>query len=207
MAELKLNRKLNFVVEVETESGASAWVHITPILNETFKAYYAPISRAYLELFTGGGGDIAGPRVAAFVLEEHAKKLGVWDGKDGVRNGLMEEIKRLSNVVMLTDAGWKTMQYADAVSQKLFEPDDFQEVEHALCFFTLVSAMAPRTQQRGHLEFMAQFWSVRPEPLDFTAFAAGLKTSKEEESSGEKATHSSTHSSTGHHQRVSQIPS
>jgi hypothetical protein len=187
MAELKLNRKLNFVVEVETDSGSSAWVHITPILTETFKTYYATISRAYTELFTGGGGDITGPRVAAFVIEEHAKKLGVWDGKDGVRHGLMEEIRRLSNVVMLTDRGWETLPYSDAVRMKAFSPDDFQEVDHALCFFTLVSAMAPRAQQKGHLEFMAQFWSVRPEPLDFTAFAAGLKTSNVVESSGEKA--------------------
>ena len=188
MTDLALNRKLNFVIEVETESGKSAWVHTTPILNETFKQFYAPISRAYLELFTGGGGDLTGPRVAAFVLEKHAKELGVWDGPNGVRHGLLEEIRRLSNVVMLTDDGWETLQYADAVKRKVFTPDDFQEVEHVLCFFTLVSAMAPKGQQRGHLEFMSQFWSVRPESLDFTGFVAGLKMSSEAVSSGAKAT-------------------
>src|SRR6185437_13982632 len=123
MTDLALNRKLNFVIEVETESGKSAWVHTTPILNETFKQFYAPISRAYLELFTGGGGDLTGPRVAAFVLEKHAKELGVWDGPNGVRHGLLEEIRRLSNVVMLTDDGWETLQYADAVKRKVFTPD------------------------------------------------------------------------------------
>jgi hypothetical protein len=166
-------------------------VHVAPILNETFKTYYAPISRTYTELFTGGGGDITGPRVAAFALEEHAKKLGTWDGKDGVKHGLMEEIKRLSNVVMLTEDGWKTLPYADAVRMNVFTPDDFQEVEHVLCFFTVVSAMVPKAQQKGHLDFMAQFWSVRPEPLDFTGFVAGLKTSNEVESTGEKVTLSS----------------
>lgn len=187
MSELKLNRKLNFVIEVETDSGASAWVHVAPILNETFKTYYAPISRAYTELFTGGGGDITGPRVAAFVLEKHAKDLGLWDGPNGVRHGLIEEIRRLSNVVMLTDDGWQTLPYAEAIKHKKFTPEDFQEVEHVLVFFTLVSAMVPKNQQRGHLEFMSNFWSVRPEPLDFTGFAAGLKMSKEDVNSGEKA--------------------
>lgn len=187
MTELKLNRKLNFVVEIETESGQSAWVHVAPVLNETFKTYYAPISRAYTELFTGGGGDITGPRVAAFVLEEHAKKLGVWDGPNGVKHGLIEEIKRLSNVAMLTPEGWQTLPYSDAIRMKTFSADDFQEVEHVLCFFTVVSAMVPKAQQKGHLDFMAQFWSVRPESLDFTAFVAGLKTSSVEENTGEKA--------------------
>jgi hypothetical protein len=191
MADLSLNKKLNFVVEVETGDGSTAYVHVAPIRNETFRAYYAPISRAYTELFTGGGGDIAGPRVAAFVLEEQAKRLGLWDGDKGVRHGLIEEIRRLSNVAMLTPEGWRTLPYDDALRQKLFTPDDFQEVEHVLCFFTLVSAMVPRGQQKGHLDFMSQFWSVRAESSDFTGFVAGLKTSKEDESSGEKAIRSS----------------
>jgi hypothetical protein len=185
---MELNRKLYFVIPVEVSDTKTVYVHCAPILYETFQQYYRPLCRVFNRILSDGIGDIAGPGVASFMLEEEAKAMNMWDGADGVKKGLIEEMYRLANVIQPSGKGWEAIPYAEGRGS--LSEDDQRSVEHLLTFFTVVSAVAEKAKRKIHLEVASLIWTVRVESLDATAFIAGLQTSTKDEPSAtdEKAT-------------------
>src|SRR6516164_2529005 len=107
MAEVTLNRKLNLVLSVETEKG-TIHVHSSPIGREVFEDNFLVISRAFTAVYTNGLGPVTGPRVAALLLRDEAKKLGIWER---TQQSLMNEIYRLTNVMATTENGWESFPF------------------------------------------------------------------------------------------------
>jgi hypothetical protein len=137
----------------------------------------------------GGYGMSAGPLQAKLIMKKVAEGMGVWDGLNGVKDGLFGEIHRLTNVVLLTPGkGWGTIPYETAVKQGMFDEDDFEEVENRLAYFTVASRMHPKAELRPILNFVARTLNAQVESLNCTAFAATLSTSTTEESTGENVT-------------------
>ena len=120
MAEVKLNRKLNLVLKVETEKG-EIHVHSTPIGRGVFEDNFLVISRAFTAVYTNGLGPVTGPRVAALLLKEEAEKLNVWQR---TQQSLMGEIYRLTNVVAPGENGWESMPFDVARKRGLLNDDD-----------------------------------------------------------------------------------
>src|ERR1017187_2795821 len=114
---MEISKSLNLVCPVETEGG-TIYIHSTPIRKETFKEYFLILSKTLNQLYAEGVSQITGPRIAALMLKKIAEEDGTWEtvGKRiGIKDGLMNEIKRLSNVVLATEQGWKTIPVADAI--------------------------------------------------------------------------------------------
>jgi hypothetical protein len=177
---MKIDSKLNLVVPVDTEEGeeTTIYFHHTLILKDTFVRYHFAMAAALNKLLSNNM-QVMGPKIAAFTLEEIAKELGQWeDNHDrkfiGIENGLMAEIKRLTNVITYTPQGWMPMPVADAISRKLLDEEDWQEASQRIVFFTLISNMVPKMVRATLLEIMHESWNTQSVLLNCTAWANSL---------------------------------
>ena len=165
------------VVEIPG-NGTAIHFHSMPLMRETVKQYHLVLSKVFSQIYQEGLSIIAGPRVAGMMLETVAKETGRghgaswWDGQDGVQNGLINEIKRLTNVIVMQDGRWVTLQVPTALQQKLITNDDWYEVEGEIVFFMLASAMHSRTELPGILIGMTEVWGGQTSSLNCTDFAA-----------------------------------
>ena len=176
---MRLDTKLNIVVEVETSAG-SMFVHSTPLSNDVFEKYFLVISKTFAALIGQGLSFVSGPRVAALMLKKVAKDMGEWDGADGAQNGLMAEIRRLSNVMLPSPAGWQMVPYHTAIEREMMDSQDVNEVDGIICFFICAAAMT-RRKEIGPVLDMMRVWGARSTSLDCMAFRASLPISTPDE--------------------------
>jgi hypothetical protein len=185
---VKIDKRLNLVVPLERADGTTLFIHSTPISPETFDQHWRIISKTFSTIHGEGFNALTGPRVAAKALRDIAKAEGNWDGPAGVDATLMNEIRRLTMVVMPRGTVPPTMFMHDAVAKGLIEPTDADIVENGIVFFIVVSAMHRPRVLAYLLEEMCGMWGAQTSSLNSTAFAASLPISTETESSGVKAT-------------------
>jgi hypothetical protein len=183
---MKLDRKLNLVIELERE-GVPAFIHATPLDAMVFKRYYKPIARAYGAMFAEGYTVYGSPRIASFLLEDAARDMRMWEGPDGVEGGLLPEIRRGANLITASPTGYTTIPLENAISAKLISDDEMAEVENILVFFILASAMSKRSDLTVMLEITSAIWKTQSTLLNSTEFANSLSTSTATENTGEKA--------------------
>lgn len=186
---MRIDSKLNLIVEVETNEG-SVFVHSTPISRDVFERYYLVIGKTFSRIITEGLSFVSGPRLASLILKTVATELGVWDGRDGIANGFMAEIRRLSSVVIPGPKGWHTIPLQDAIDKAVLDPEDVAEVENLITFFICASAMTRRTEVKAVLEKMI-VWGGVTTLLNSTEFAGSLTISTQEETSENTTTISS----------------
>jgi hypothetical protein len=184
MVEVTLNRKLNLVLSVETENGP-VHVHSSPIAREIFEDNYLVISRAFTAVYTNGLGPVTGPRVAALLLKDEAKKLGIWDR---TQQSLIAEVYRLTNVIAPSDSGWESMPFDVARKRGILNPDDAAEVENCLVYFTCASSVHLRAELTVALEGLSTLWGAQTTLSNCTEYMRSLPISTQEENSGENAT-------------------
>lgn len=176
---MRINRKLNLVIPVDTDNG-TIYVHSTPISREVFEKYFLVISKTFAMIYRQGLEVVAGPRVAAMLLKTVATDLGVWEGVEGVENGLVAEMRRLTNIVIPKDGkGWDTMGLQDAIDRDLLDEDDVSEVEGAVTFFTCASSMHRKTELPAILAGMTSLWDAQTTSSSFTEYRDFLATSTE----------------------------
>ena len=176
---------------VDTDVG-EVYAHSTPVSKAIFRKYFLCMARAHTMIVQVGGGVASGPKIASFTLEEAAKQMSVWDGPEGVERGLVQEIRRLTNVVVPSPrGGWQHLPLMDAQSQGILNDEDVVEIESAATFFILASAMQRREGLLATTGGMELLWGAVITSLNVTDFAASLPTSTETESFGETATTSS----------------
>jgi hypothetical protein len=202
---MRIDNPLNLVIPVEGNHGV-VYVHAMPITRETFDTHHMVIAKTFNAIYDGGLGVASGPRVAAKVLRDIAKEMGVWEGPLGVEQGLMGEIRRLSNVIIPEggDAkldkkkkknapdvwrapGWTTITMHEAIKRNLLDEEDADVVENAQAFFTVAWSMHTKGDRPHVMEAVCGLWSAQMSSLSCTAFATSLPTSIETASSGETA--------------------
>jgi hypothetical protein len=177
---MRIDQNLNLVVPIERESG-TIYVHSTPISPAVFETYFLEIGKAFAAIMQQGLGIHAGPRVAYLMLKRISEASGTWAGQGGVEHGLMNEIRRLSNVAMPGEKGWHAIPLEDALKRKYLDPEDIAEAEGAIVFFILVSAMIRKMDRAEFLERACGLWRMQVVSLNCTAYAASLETSTETE--------------------------
>jgi hypothetical protein len=197
---LRIDRKLNLVVPLNREGG-SLYVYSVPISSEVFQQYFMVISKMFSALMRENLGWLGGPRVSAMMLRDIATNTmrsdhvsNWWSGPDGVEQGLMGEIRRLTNVFMpsgyttITEGegddatsvkrptGWEMVQYEDAIKRELLDEEEISEVEGALVFFTVNSAMHKRENRGEILGAAAGLWGWLITSLPILEFRSSLTT-------------------------------
>lgn len=180
---MKIDRRLNLVIPVEQDDG-TIYVHSSPIARAVFDRYFMVIAKTFSSIYNEGLGVTSGPRVAALLLKDTATNLGVWDGEAGVERGLMNEVRRLSNVIMLGPAGWTTIPFQEAVDKKMIDDTDRSEVENAIVFFTVASLMHKKAELPAILGGAVSLWGGQITSSNCTEYASSLPTSTATENSG-----------------------
>lgn len=190
---MKISRNMHLVIPVETEMGA-AYTHSAPISKEVYREHFFILSKTFSAIFSEGLGVVAGPRVAYLMLEHICKKDGIWEGENGVRNTLVNEIIRLSSLVYPVEGkGWDTKPLEVALDREIVELD---EVIGELVFFTCVSSINKPAQAQGLMKEVNGMWNSQTTSLNLTDWMRSLPTSKQADSSGETESTLSAASST-----------
>ena len=174
---MKINKKLHLVVPVEVDEIAgekiNRYFHSAPILRETFQKYHFVICATFTRLLQANM-EVTGPQIAAMTLEEISRDMGKWEGNEGVKAGLMEEIARLTNVVVLEESGWKPYPVGIAIERGLIDDEEWQEAKQRIVFFTLVYVMAKRDVRNDLLMILNDSWQTQTTLSNCTEFAASL---------------------------------
>ena len=188
---MKIDKNLNLVIPIygDDDSTVRAYVHSTPIAREVFEKYFMTIAQTFASIYGGGLGQLGGPPVAMLLLKQQAEKANAWDGPEGINAGLVEEIRRMTSVIVPGEPGkgWQPLPLQVAVDRGFLNPDDKAEVENAIVFFIVVSAMHNRAVRRPILEGAVDLWGAQISSLNSSAFAASLATSTATGNSGEKS--------------------
>lgn len=171
---MRVDEKLNLVIPLYDGEQPYAYAHSMPIGREVFDRYYMVIAKTFSSIYGEGLGSIAAPRIAANLLRDRAKEMGILDGPDGVQTGLIGEIRRLTNVILPGDDGWTPIPLADAERMAKITSDDVAEVMNAAAFFIVASAMHRRNELSGILGGAARLWSAQVSSLNCTEYAATL---------------------------------
>ena len=177
---MKLNQSLNLVIPIE-QDGGTIYVHATPPSAEVFDRYFLPISKTFAEIYNSGLGITAGPRVAAKYLRKISMEMGVWEGTNGVEAGLVNEIRRLANVIGIDG---QIIPLQDIINKKELDKDNLDEVENALSFFSVASVMHLKKERGPVLNGAAALWGAQITSLDCTAFRDSLRTLTGAENTG-----------------------
>lgn len=184
MMAMSINRSLNFVLPVDVSPGVKYYVHSTPIGFETFETYFEVMGKAFTQLFAGGYGPVTGPKLAKMMVKKISENMGIWkSNRDfvGVEDGLFAEIRRLTNVVLPGPNGWSTIPFEEAIRAEKFDAEDLRDIENAITFFILASALHKKENRRPALEVFIGLWGAQLELLNCMEFAASLTTSTTEE--------------------------
>jgi hypothetical protein len=189
---MRIDRRLNLVVPVEREGEANVYVHSMPISRAVFEDHFLILGQAYSMIYDGGIGVTSGPRVAAMIIRRVAERLGLWEGEGGAGNALMNEIRRLSNAIVPNPkGGWQTLPFEtvrERVGQEneTLSADEVGEVENAICFFIVASAMHKKAVLPGILGLVGSLWETQITYSNVTDFAASLPTWTKADSSETK---------------------
>lgn len=182
MAKVKINRRLNLVLTLESEEG-QIHIHSTPIGREVFEANFLVISRAFTAVYTNGLGPVTGPRVAALLLKQEAEILGIWPR---TQQSLMAEIYRLTNVIAPTEKGWEQMPFDVARKRGILDDDDVSEVENCIVYFTCASSIHLKAEMQVATEGLSTLWGAQTTSSNVTEYMNSLRTSTQAETTGEK---------------------
>jgi hypothetical protein len=181
MAEVKLNRKLNLVMDIETGDGI-VHIHSVPISREVFEDNFLPISRAFTAVYSNGLGPVTGPRVAALLLKQEAQTLGVWEK---TQQSLMAEIYRLTNVAAPGPGGWETMPFDVARKRGILDDEAASEVENCIVYFTCASSIHLKAELTVAKEGLSTLWGAQTTSLNATEYTRSLPILTPEETTGE----------------------
>lgn len=173
---MRIDKKLNIVMTIHDAAG-SIYIHSTPISQDIFEQYYMVLSRSYSLIYTKGMHLVA-PKVAHLILKQLAEEEGVWES---VKNGLMNEIIRLSNVITPSDNGYITNTLSDALSRKIILEKEFNEIKGMLVFFTCVSLVAQKIVIEATLIQMTELWGGQITSLNSTEYKDSLQNAIEEQ--------------------------
>lgn len=192
---MNIDRRLNLVVPIYDEEGKTvvAQAHSMPLSVEVVDRYAVILAQTYAQIFSRGLGIVGGPAIALRLLKDIATNDGLWDDPPGrpgagVASGLVAEMRRLTNVVARQkDGSWAPVPLAVAAQTGAITAEDAAEVENAVAFFTVASAMLPRAQRKDLLEAALGILGAQVTSSTFTDLCASLRTSTATASSGEKS--------------------
>jgi hypothetical protein len=182
MASITLNKKLNLVMPVDTETG-KIWVHSVPISMEIFESNYMLLTKTLAYLYLNGIGPAFSPRIARRALKDVAKEM---NDEEDISINLMNEIHRITNFLMPRDGHWITVSFAEVKAKKLIDEQILSEVENAVVYFIVASAVHLKSELQMAFQGLRSNWSAETTSLNVTEYGNSLTTSTTHAHTGEK---------------------
>ena len=191
---MKIDRNLNLVMQVQTGRNGLVYIHSASISRSVFEQFYLELGKVFSQCFDSINQAhlaLSAPQLAYPALKSLALKAGNWDGNGGVKFGLINEIVRLTNVIISTEKGWETIPFDVAVKREILDEDEEAETLSSLVFFTAISKVAPKDLKNSFLEMAGALRNWEISSLDCTAFQNGLPIQTKPETTGKKVKESS----------------
>ena len=191
---MKIDRNLSLVMQVQTEKNGLVHIHSTSISRSVFEQFYLELGKVFSQCFDSINQAhlaLSAPQLAYPALKSIATKAGNWDGAGGVKFGLVNEIIRLTNVIVSTEKGWETMPFDIAVKNEVLNEDEEAEAISSLVFFTAISKVAPKDLKNSFLEMAGALRNWELTFSDCTEYMNGLPILTKKEPTGKKAKESS----------------
>jgi hypothetical protein len=183
---ISINKKLNLVIPIEENDVAKAWIHSTPISKEVFESNYLLLVRTLSDLYGNGVGPVMAVRVAKLGLIDTAKKMN--DQQD-ISINLINEIHRLTSIIMPNSAGrWESLPYDVVSSRHLLDEDSLAEVENALVYFIVASAIHLKNELPAVYQGLYQIWNAQTISLNAMEYSNSLPILISTENTGERVT-------------------
>jgi len=169
---------------IQTENHGIIHVHSIPIKRAIFEQFYLELGKVYSQCFDNKNPEhfiLSAPQLAYPALKSIATKSGAWDE---VKAGLVNEIIRLTSVMICGDKGWETLPLDIAMKRELLDEDEEAEVLSSLVFFTVICKVAPKELRTSFMEMSASMRNWVLTSLDSMAYKNSLQTSTKEGVSG-----------------------
>ena len=180
---MRIDKKLNFVFPVQTDSLGTVWVYSLPVSRNVFETFYDILGKVFTKCFDGEDPKhiaLTAPQLALPALKSISSASNTWDGPKGIRQGLINEIIRLTTVAFVGDNGWETLPLDIAIKREIIDEDNEAEILSSLVFFTSISKVAPRSLATTFLEMAGSLREWQFTSLDCMAFINSLPISTEE---------------------------
>jgi hypothetical protein len=191
---MKINKKLNLIMPLETEEAGIIYIHSSPIGKEVFETYYAELGKVFSQCIDLGNQAhliLTAPQLAYSALKSIAIKENRWEGQGGIKFGLVNEIIRLTNVLIAKENGWESIPFDLAIKREILTEDEEYEILSAIVFFTAISKVAPKDMKVPFLEMVGASRNWEISSLDVTEYMNGLPILTKKENTGKKAKQSS----------------
>ena len=181
-------------MQVQTESNGTVHIHSTSISRSVFEQFYLELGKVFSQCFDSINQAhlaLSAPQLAYPALKSIAQKAGNWDGAGGVKFGLVNEIIRLTNVIVSTEKGWESIPFDIAVKNEILNEDEEAEAISSLVFFTAISKVAPKDLKNSFLEMAGALRNWELISLECTEYMSGLPILTKKEDTGKKVKESS----------------
>lgn len=181
-------------MQVQTDENGLVYVHSSSISRSVFEQFYLEIGKVFSQCFDSVNQAhlaLSAPQLAYPALKSIATKAGNWDGVGGVKFGLVNEIVRLTSVLVSGEKGWEALPLDIAVKRSVINEDEEAEILSSLVFFTAISKVAPKDLKNSFLEMAGALRNWELTSLDSMGYLSGLPTLTKKEGTGKKIKESS----------------
>ena len=181
---MKIDRNLNLVIPIQSEKHGIVYAHSVPISRDVFEQFYLELGKVFSQCFDSISEShlvLSAPQLAYPALKSLSKKAGTWDE---VKKGLVNEIMRLTNIIVSGDRGWETIPFDSAVKRELINEDEEAEILSSGIFFTAISKVAPKDLKSSFLQMAGSLRNWELLSSDSTAYRNSLPTLTKDESTG-----------------------
>lgn len=185
---MKIDRKLNLVMPIQTEGNGIVHVHSISISRDIFDQFYLELGKVYSQCFDNKNPEhfiLSAPQLAYPALKAVSKKLGTWEGEGGVQSGLINEIVRLTTILINGANGWESLPFDIVRKRKLLDEDEEAEVLSSLVFFTVICKVAPKELRVSFMEMSASLRNWVLTSSDCMEYKNGLPISTKTDATGE----------------------
>jgi len=187
---VKIDRKLNLVMQIQTVEKGIIYVHSSSISRAIFEQFYLELGKVFSQCFDANNKAehlaLSAPQLAYPALKAIANQAGNWDGAGGVKAGLVNEIIRLTNIMVTGENGWETIALDTAIKRELIDEDEEAEILSSLVFFTAISKVAPKDLKNSFLEMAGALRGWVLTSSDIMEYQNGLPILTKKESTGKK---------------------
>lgn len=180
---MKIDRKMNIVLELELSDGRPAHVHSVPVDNKVCETNWMFISVVMTRLYGKLG---ANPAAVSRVCYHMMRDLIAEDPQfRNVEQSFLQELWRLTNVSIPGERGWETIPFYECMQENnpYLSPGDVREVQNYICFFTAASWLHPRRELEGMYEYLIAY-GAQITSSNFTEYTSSLPIWKPVESIG-----------------------
>jgi hypothetical protein len=191
---MKIDRRLNLVLNITSDDDSVIWVHHTPIRREIFETHFLLLTKTVAAMYEQGLPPPMAARITLLMMRKTAKDMGLLY-ETQLEQGLLPEIWRMTNCLVQglgqNPKGWLMVPFEKVLADKMISEDDASEVRNQVCFFTGASWVHRQSERDQMIYPMLIGSGSQTTSLTPMDWINSLPTSTPSESTGEKATPSS----------------